>query len=199
MKVAAAIREPYVRALGLVGMAHFMSHFYGMALPSLFPFLHQDLGVSYTFLGVLLSAKKITSGALQLPAGIAVDRVGAKAMLLFGLLSCSLAIGLLGTTNSLIVLAGAFILLGLGDAVVHPTDYSILNSSMPANYMGRSFSVHTFCGHLGTAVAPAVVLTLTALWDWHVALMASGLAGVAVTFAVGAQWSVLRVDASARQ
>jgi len=24
MKVAAAIREPYVRALGLVGMAHFM-------------------------------------------------------------------------------------------------------------------------------------------------------------------------------
>ncbi len=44
MKVAAAIREPYVRALGLVGMAHFMSHFYGMALPTLFPFLHQDLG-----------------------------------------------------------------------------------------------------------------------------------------------------------
>ena len=54
MKVAAAIREPYVRALGLVGMA----------LPPLFPFLDQDLGVSYTFLGVLLRAKKITSGAL---------------------------------------------------------------------------------------------------------------------------------------
>ncbi len=32
-------------ALGLVGMAHFMGHFYGMALPPLFPFLHQDLGV----------------------------------------------------------------------------------------------------------------------------------------------------------
>jgi FSR family fosmidomycin resistance protein-like MFS transporter len=199
MKVAAAIRKPYVRALGLVGMAHFMSHFYGMALPPLFPFLHQDLGVSYTLLGVLLSAKKITSGALQLPAGIAVDRVGAKAMLLFGLLTCSLAIGVLGTTDSLIVLAGIIILLGVGDAVIHPTDYSILNSSMPEHFMGRSFSVHTFCGHLGTAVAPAVVLTLTALWDWRVALMASGLVGVAVTLIVGTQWGVLRDDASAKQ
>ncbi len=199
MKVAAAIREPYVRALGLVGMAHFMSHFYGMALPPLFPFLHQDLGVSYTFLGVLLSAKKITSGALQLPAGIAVDRVGAKTMLLFGLLTCSLAIALLGTTDSLILLAVAIVLLGLGDAVIHPTDYSILISSMPENVMGRSFSVHTFCGHLGTAVAPAVVLTLTALWDWRVALLASGLAGVAVTLAIGAQWGVLRDDARAKR
>lgn len=199
MEVAAATRKPYLRALGLVGMAHFMGHFYGMALPPLFPFLHQDLGVSYTFLGVLLSAKKITSGALQLPAGIAVDRIGAKAMLLFGLLTCSLAIGLLGITSSPIVLAAVIILLGLGDAVIHPTDYSILNSSMPEKFMGRSFSVHTFCGHLGTAVAPAVVLTLTALWDWRVALMASGLAGVAVTLAVGVQWRVLRDDAPAKK
>jgi MFS family permease len=176
-----------------------MSHFYGMTLPPLLPFLHQDLGVSYTFLGVLLSAKKIISGAFQLPAGIAVDRVGAKAMLLFGLFACSLAIGLLGTTESLIVLAGVIILLGLGDAVIHPTDYSILNSTMPENFMGRSFSVHTFCGHLGTAIAPAVILTLTALWDWRVALMASGLVGIAVTFIVGTQWSVLRDDAPAKR
>ena len=192
MKVAATIREPYVRALGLVGAAHFMSHFYGMALPPLFPFLHQDLGVSYTVLGVLFSAKKITSGVLQLPAGIVVDRVGAKAMLLFGLLACSLAIGLIGTIDSLIVLAALILLLGLGEAVIHPTDYTILNSSMPEHFMGRSFSVHTFCGHIGTALAPVLLLTLTALWDWRTALMASGLAGVAVTLAVGAQWGVLR-------
>ena len=199
MKVAATIREPYVRALGLVGAAHFMSHFYGMALPPLFPFLHQDLGISYTVLGVLFSAKKITSGVLQLPAGIVVDRVGAKAMLLFGLLACSLAIGLIGITDSLIVLTVLILLLGLGDAVIHPTDYTILNSSMPEHFMGRSFSVHTFCGHIGTALAPAVVLTLTALWDWRTALMASGLAGVAVTLAVGAQWSVLRDGAPAKR
>ena len=199
MKVAATIREPYVRALGLVGAAHFMSHFYGMALPPLFPFLHQDLGISYTVLGVLFSAKKITSGVLQLPAGIVVDRVGAKAMLLFGLLACSLAIGLIGTADSLIVLAALILLLGLGDAVIHPTDYTILNSSMPEHFMGRSFSVHTFCGHIGTALAPAVVLTLTALWDWRVALMASGLAGVAVTLAVGAQRGVLRDGVSAKR
>ena len=197
MNIAAAIREPYVRALGLVGAAHFMSHFYGMILPPLFPFLHQDLGVSYTVLGALLSAKRITSGALQLPAGIAVDRFGAKAMLLFGLLTCSLAIGLAGTTESVFVLGVLFIVFGIGNAVFHPTDYSILTSSMPEHFMGRSFSVHTFCGHLGTAVAPAIVLTLTALWDWRVALMASGLVGIIVTLVIGAQWRVLRDGAPA--
>jgi MFS family permease len=197
MKFAAALREPYVRALGLVGAAHFMSHFYSMVLPPLFPFLHQDLGVSYTVLGVLLSAKKITSGALQLPTGIAVDRFGAKGMLLFGLLTCSLAIGLAGTTDSVIVLGALFIVFGIGNAVFHPTDYSILTSSMPDHFMGRAFSVHTFCGHLGTALAPAVILTLTALWDWRIALMASGLAGIVVTLAIGTQWSVLRDGAPA--
>ena len=44
-----------------------------------------------------------------------------------------------------------------------------------------------------------MLLPLTALWDWRAALMASGLVGVIVTFAVGTQWGVLRDDAPAKR
>ena len=45
-----------MKILGLISTGHFMSHFYFMALPPLFPFLRDSFGVSYTELGVLMSA-----------------------------------------------------------------------------------------------------------------------------------------------
>ncbi|MFM1816397.1 MAG: hypothetical protein RLZ98_3092, partial [Pseudomonadota bacterium] len=153
MTLAVAIREPYVRALGLISAAHFMSHFYGMVLPPLFPFLNADLGISYTVLGILLAANKTVSGLCQLPAGVAVDRIGARSMLLFGLVACSVCIGLLGFISSPILLGIVIIAFGAANSVFHPTDYSILNSSVPEQHMAKSFSMHTFCGHIGTAVA----------------------------------------------
>ena len=192
MNLANVIREPYVRALGLVSAAHFMSHYLGMLLPPLLPFLHADLGVSYTLLGILLSVKTFTTGVLQLPAGIAVDKVGAKAMLFMGLLICAVAVIAIALTHSLYLFVFFILLFGVGNSVFHPTDFSILNSSMPEHLMGRSFSFHTFSGHLGSALAPVVVLTITAIWDWRTALIASGVTGLIVAAAIGLQWGALK-------
>lgn len=194
MAVTASTVQSQIRILGLVSAGHFMAHFYGMALPPLFPFLHQDLGISYTLLGLLLSIKSITSGTTQLPAGVLVDRFGAKLILCIGLLLCATGIGLMGFANSFWVLGGLILVVGVGNSVFHPADYTILNSTMNSSYMGRSFSVHTFSGHLGTALAPAVVLTITALWNWRVALILSGIVGILVLLVLGTQWRLLHDD-----
>src|SRR6185436_13735927 len=74
-------------------------------------------------------------------------------------------------------LIGCAALLGLANSVYHPANYAILSAHMNEARMGRAFSIHTFAGFLGGAVAPAIVAALVATIGGHGALMVSGAAG----------------------
>ncbi|HSR55585.1 MAG TPA: MFS transporter, partial [Alphaproteobacteria bacterium] len=87
------------------------------------------------------------------------------------------------------------VLTGIGHSVFHPADYAILNSSINPHRMGRAFSIHTFSGHLGSAIAPATILYLAALTDWKMALVIAGLIGIVTMFAMTSQWNSLHDDA----
>jgi MFS family permease len=79
-----------VRVIGVVGVAHAISHFLQLALPPLFPLLRAQFDVSWTLLGTLVGVFYIASGAIQFTAGFLVDRFGARPILLSGmaLLAC---------------------------------------------------------------------------------------------------------------
>ena len=47
-----------------------------------------------------------------------------------------------------------FALAGVGNTVYHPADYALLSHHVPAERIGQAFSIHTFAGMLGSAVAP---------------------------------------------
>jgi MFS transporter, FSR family, fosmidomycin resistance protein len=72
------------------------------------------------------------------------------------------------------------VFIGLANAVFHPADYSLLSSKVPSERLGRAFSVHTFSGFLGNAVAPVTMLALSAWFGLHVALMAAGIIALVV-------------------
>ncbi len=180
-----------VRVVGILSGGHFMSHYYTMMLPPLFPLLHDDLGVSYALLGLLLSLKSLASGTTQLPAGILVDRYGARKILIFGFSMILVSYLFVAMSDAFWMIALAFMLAGIGNAVFHPADYSIMNQTVRASRMGRSFSAHTFAGHLGSALAPVVTLFLIAAlgWDWREAVLASLAAGLFIIFGLLSQWS----------
>jgi MFS family permease len=69
------------------------------------------------------------------------------------------------------------VLLGLANSVYHPADYAILAAHMDEARMGRAFSIHTFAGFLGGAVAPAIVAALVTISGGHGALIVSGAVG----------------------
>ena len=73
------------RVIGLTSGAHFVSHFYILLLPPLFPFVRAEYGVSYIDLGLALAAFNLVSAGLQTSAGFLTDRVGASAVLVAGL------------------------------------------------------------------------------------------------------------------
>lgn len=73
------------RVIGLVGLAHGTSHFYHLILAALIPWLKPAFGLSYTELGLLMTVFFVVSGVGQALAGFVVDRVGARAVLFFGM------------------------------------------------------------------------------------------------------------------
>jgi MFS family permease len=165
------------RTLVLISTAHWVSHFHLLVLPMLFPFLKQQLGVDYLDLGFALTVFAVVSGLTQAPMGYLADHIGARKVLLIGLTVGGLALIMLGLHLSYPWLIASAILLGLANSVYHPADYAILSAHMDEARMGRAFSIHTFAGFLGGAVAPAIVAALVTTVGGNGALIAAGAVG----------------------
>ena len=146
-----------LRTLVAISVAHWVSHFHIFVLPMLFPYLKAQLGVGYIELGFALTVFGLVSGLTQAPIGYLADHIGARKVLLIGLCVGGLALILLGMNLSYTSLILCAALLGLANSVYHPCDYAILSAHMDVRRMGRAFSIHTFAGFLGGAVAPATI------------------------------------------
>jgi MFS family permease len=195
--IDAAVRSARrdLKVMSLIGTAHFFSHFYILVLPPLFPLLRDEFGVGYTALGLALAVLNGVTGLTQAPVGFLVDRFGARAILIAGLALFSLAIGLIGVFPSYPMLIALMLVAGLGNSVFHPADYAILASAVEQRRMGRAFSIHTFGGFAGFALAPPVIVFLTALFDWRVALALAGATGLAVSLLLAANGDLLHAEA----
>src|SRR5262244_4643326 len=104
-------RTSYVRLVGVVSAAHFVSHYYIILLAPLLPFVRADYGVSYTEIGLAFAAFNIVSAVLQTPAGFLVDRIGARALLVAGLLTGAASLIIAGLIDSFWMLVAMFALL----------------------------------------------------------------------------------------
>jgi MFS transporter, FSR family, fosmidomycin resistance protein len=175
-----AHRAPHVRVVGAVSGAHFVSHYYIILLAPLLPFVRADYGVSYTEIGLAFAAFNIVSATLQTPAGFLVDRLGARVPLIGGLLLGGAAFIIAGLVHSFWVLVAMFALAGLGNTVYHPADYAMLSQNVSSKHIGQAFSVHTFAGMLGGAVAPPTLLLMHGLWGWRGAFVGGGMLGLAM-------------------
>jgi MFS family permease len=166
-----------LRTLVLISTAHWVSHFHLLVLPMLFPFLKEQLGVGYIELGFALTVFAVISGLTQAPMGYLADHIGARKVLLMGLALGGGALIMLGLHLSYGWLIASAVLLGVANSVYHPADYAILAAHMDEARMGRAFSIHTFAGFLGGAVAPAIMAALVATIGGHGALIAAGAVG----------------------
>ena len=169
-----------LRTLAAISTAHWVSHFHMFVLPMLFPFLKNQLGVGYIELGFALTVFAVISGLTQAPMGYLADHIGARKVLLMGLTLGGFALIMLGLHLSYPWLIASAVLLGLANSVYHPADYAILSAHMDETRMGRAFSIHTFAGFLGGAVAPAVVAALVATIGGLGALIVTGAVGPVV-------------------
>lgn len=169
-----------LRSLTVISIAHWLSHYYILVLPMLYPFLKDKLGVGFVELGLSMTVFGVVSGLTQAPLGYVVDRFGARKLLILGVCLGSIAFIILGFNLNYPALIACAALLGLANSVYHPSDYALLAANIDGRRIGRAFSIHTFSGFFGGAVAPAIVAALVALLGGAGALIASGVIGFVV-------------------
>jgi len=175
----------------IVTGAHTTNHFLQLVLPPLFPLLKVTYGVSYTDLGLLMALFYVASGLCQTPAGFLVDRFGARRVLVGGLATLSCAIILIGIVPTFTLMFPLMVIAGVGNSVFHPADYSLMTASVSKHYLARAYGVHTFGGNLGWALAPMIILGLSALVGWRTALAFAGLFGLLIATFVFVSGGVL--------
>ncbi|NPC56559.1 MFS transporter [Caenimonas soli] len=160
--------------IGLVGLAHMISHYSQLLLAPLFPWLKDALNASYTELGFLMTLFFVVSCAVQAASGFLVDRYGPRPILFAGLVLLGIAAFGFAFSPSYWVMALFSLVAGAGNGVFHPVDYTLLNRKVSSPRLGHAYSFHGITGSLGWALAPAMLVPLAIAFSWRVALMGAG-------------------------
>ncbi len=168
------------QALGLVSSAHFVNHFQSLVLPPLFPFLKARLGIGFVELGFAITVASVFAVAAQLPIGFLVDRLGSRRMLVLALTVAGLAFIGFGLAPSYWHLLVAMAFLGIANSVFHPADYALLSARIAPVRLGRAFSIHTFAGFIGNALAPVTMVAIVAFAGLSVGLIVAGAMALVV-------------------
>lgn len=141
------------------------------------PLIRQDLGLSLTQMGFLLSAFPLTYALAQLPLGLVIDRLGSKLLLGAGLIVWSLAQCLAGFAGTATQLFGLRFLLGVGEAPTLPSSTKAVRRWFSPRNRGMPVGIFTGANHLGQAIAAPFLTLLMVTVGWRWMFISMGLAG----------------------
>jgi len=183
--------------MGLVGLAHCVSHFNQLLLPPLFFLLKDAFHVGYAELGFLLTVFFVVSCGVQALSGFVVDRLGPRPILFGGISLLAVAAFGFAASTSYAMLVGFAVVAGIGNGVFHPVDYTLLNRKIQPSRLGHAFSVHGITGSLGWALAPAMLVPIALAFSWRVALASAGVLSLIVLAVLVLNRAHLAIEANA--
>ena len=163
-------RRQDILLITLLGVAHGLSHFFHLVIPSLFAWIMPEFETSFAQMGSVMTVFFVTSSLGQAASGVLVDRFGARICLYAGVALLAAAGFLLAGAQGYVWLFPAAALAGLGNSVFHPADYSIMNRAVHGDRLPFAFSIHSIVGNIGWALAPVMmVAAASATGSWRLA------------------------------
>ncbi len=183
--------------IGLIGVAHLLSHFLQLVVAPLFPLLKDEFGIGYAALGLMVSVMYTVSGVSQTLAGFIVDRYGARRVLLAGMTLFSLGILLTGLVTSYWMLLAVAVMTGMGNSVFHPADFAILNAKVNPARLGYAFSTHGIGGNFGWLAAPVFSIAMSTAYGWRTTLVVAGALCLVLTAVLASRTAIYVAPAEA--
>jgi ACS family D-galactonate transporter-like MFS transporter len=144
------------RVVVLLGISVFINYLDRGSLSVAAPLLKDELGLSASKLGILLSSFFWTYSSFQLVAGWLVDRFEVGWVMAVGFFLWSAATTATGVVHGFVLLLAARLVLGMGESVSFPACSNILARYFPEEQRGFANSVVVF----GFATGPAISMFL---------------------------------------
>jgi MFS family permease len=166
------------RVVALLTLAVFINFVDRGNLATAGPLIRDQLGLSNTQLGLLLSAFFWSYTPAQLPAGWLAERLDARRVLACGLAVWGVATALTGLATGFMMLLVLRVMLGLGESVMYPASMKILAQEALEGQRGRA---NGFLGaglYAGPAFGTLAGGLLMAWLGWRVIFFVFGCASL---------------------
>ena len=168
------------RELWLITIGHGLTHWYPATFYLLLPLIGNELGLSYSQIGLIMTCNYIAAAIANVPGGILVDTVGRKGLLMaVSLFWIGFPYLLIGFTHSYAMLLVCVALVGFGNSLWHPTAIPTLGRRYPER-KGLVLSIHGMGGNVGDAIAPIVIGAALSFFAWREVVMLNLLPGLVV-------------------
>ncbi|HLK83865.1 MAG TPA: MFS transporter [Xanthobacteraceae bacterium] len=169
------------REVWLISAGHMMTHWYPSTFYLLLPLIGNELGLSFSQIGSILTCQFVAGALSNLPGGMAVDAIGRKGLLMAVALSwVGLPYLVMGFSHSYWMLLVCAALVGVGNNLWHPTAIPLLAQSHPER-RGLVVSIHAMGGNLGDAIAPLAVGALLTMFSWRDVVVMNVVPGMAAS------------------
>lgn len=164
-----------------------------LTIPAIAPVVARDLGVPTSMIGSYISLLYIGASTAALAGGGLVLRLGAIRLSQWGLLTCALALTF-ALSPSIVVVAIAAVLLGLGYGPITPASSHVLARTTPARNMALTLSIKQTGVPAGMALAGIVVPPVAIAFGWHAAVLSVAVLCALVALAVQPLRATLDAD-----
>ena len=131
------------REVWLISAGHMMTHWYPSTFYLLLPLIGNELGLSFSQIGSILTCQFAAGALSNLPGGMLVDAIGRKGLLMAVALPwVGLPYLAMGFSHSYWMLLVCAALVGIGNNLWHPTAIPLLAQNHPER-RGLVVSIHS--------------------------------------------------------
>jgi ACS family hexuronate transporter-like MFS transporter len=176
--------------LAIIFAAIVLNYFDRQIVSILKPRLKESFAMDDRGYAVLVNVFTVCYASMYPVAGWLVDRLGARAMMLVGVVGWSLACLGAGTTRTIGPFAFFRGLLGLAEPLAFPAQLRAVAAWFPGTLRATANSLCVAGSSMGALIAPPLVAWITLRYGWHAAFLIPGVLGLGVALL----WTVVYRD-----
>ncbi len=171
----------------VITIGHSLTHWYPSTFYILLPLIGLELGLSFSQIGMILTAQALAGAVSNIPGGILVDSVARKGILMAAsLFWIGVPYFVMGYSNAYWVLLTCSVMIGIGNNLWHPTAIPWLGRRFP-DRKGLVMAYHGMGGNVGDALAPlaaGALLTTFAWMTWRDVVIINIVPGLVMAIAI---------------
>lgn len=171
-------RKAERRALGVACGAHALHDGYTDLIYIMLPIWQAEFGLSFAVLGFMKTVFSGTLACFQIPSTLMAERIGAPLLLALGTAVAGIGYCLVGLSHSVVMVALALFIGGLGASTQHPLASSLIARAFSGARSRTALGTYNFAGDIGKMTVPATASLLFAVLPWREALAMLGGLGV---------------------
>jgi FSR family fosmidomycin resistance protein-like MFS transporter len=148
-----------MRILGAVAFVHLLNDLIQAVLPSIYPMLKEQFGLTFTQVGLITLTFQCTASLLQPWIGLYTDRRPIPFLLPIGMCFTLLGVLMLAVVDTFPTLLMAAALIGIGSSAFHPEASRVARMASGTRY-GFAQSLFQVGGNAGSALGPLLAAAI---------------------------------------